>query len=552
MRSIQSFRCSGTAAGPSDTWPRQTGFITRTAGLTVLLVAALAAQAPLTITGPNGALFSGTVGVAYTATTFTAAGGTSPYTWSIVSGNADGLTMSAAGVLSGTPLASGTFTFAVQVADSANGKVSQSFSLVVNSPALIITAASFPNGAVGVLYNQTTPAAIASGGAPPYTWSLASGSIPGLTFVPANVAFTGTPTTAGTFPITLQVADSGGLTASKQFSVTIAAATLNITTARQLPAAVLSSAYSEQLAATGGTPPYTWLANGLPAGLAINSTTGLISGTPTAAGSFPIIVITVVDSALKSYQDNFSLAVNLPSAPAITVSGLPAAPNPASQYPIQVTLASAFPATMIGQLIIGFQANTGLGDSTVQFSTGGTTANFTIAAGSTSAIFTGANGIAVQQLQMQTGTVAGAISLSLSNLTAGGVDITPVPTLSLKGQVASAAPVITSVSVSSNGTGGCPSGQICIQVTGYATSRTITSSTYTFNAVSGQTLQPSAGSITVDVTALFASWFGTSTVGSQFILNQPFTVTGSPSAVIPVSVSLTGPQGTTNASIPQQ
>ncbi len=149
-----------------------------------------------------GPLFNGTAGAAYTSVTLAAQGGKTPYTWSILSGNTDGLTLSSAGTLSGTPASAGTFIFVVQVADSSTpaATASQSFSITVNAPSLVITAISFPAGTVGVPYNQTSPVAVASGGTAPYTWSLLSGSVPGLTFVPASVSLTGTPTTPGASP----------------------------------------------------------------------------------------------------------------------------------------------------------------------------------------------------------------------------------------------------------------------------------------------------------------------------------------------------------------
>jgi hypothetical protein len=503
----------------------------------------------LQITNPVGPLFNGTAGTPYTPTTFNATGGTQPYTWSIVSGNSDGLTMSSTGVLSGTPQTDGSFSFTVQVTDAAGATASQPFSIVVNKPSLSITAGSFPAGAVGAAYNQTTAAATVTGGTPPYTWSLISGSVPGLTFVPANVAFTGTPTTPGTFNITLQVTDAAGLTATKGFTVTIGAAALTITGTRQLPNATLNVPYSQQLSATGGSAPYNWSANGLPKGLTINSSTGLISGTPTAAGNFPIIVITVIDNALKTYQDNFSLSVNLPTVPAISVSGLPATSDAASQFPLKVSISSAYSNDITGNLIIGFQPNTGLSDSTIQFSTGGKTASFIIPAGSTSATFLDSNGIPVQQLQIQTGTVAGSINVSLSNVTAATVDITPTPAPSTATQITAQAPVVSNVAVTRDGNGGCPKGQLCLAVTGFATSREVTQAVYTFNAAAGQSLQTSAGSITVDVGSAFTSWFSSSTIGSQFILSQPFTINGDPNSVIPVSLTLTNRVGSTTYKI---
>lgn len=505
---------------------------------------------PLQITTQT-TLFSATAGTPYTLT-FSAQGGTPPYTWSIVSGNSAGLTMSTAGVLSGTPQPAGSFSFAVQVADSNGQTASQTFSLTVNPASLSInTNNTSLSGSVGTAFNQTL--ATATGGTSPYTWTIASGSLPpGLTLSSSSAALAGTPTQPGTFSFTLQASDSSSppLTGTRGFTMTVTAGPPTITTPLQLPNATLNVAYTEQLAASGGTPPYTWRANGLPKGLSINSSTGLISGVPTAAGNFPIVVISLTDSALNTYQNNFNLTVALPPVPAMTVSGLPSTVNPASQFPLQVNLASAYSNDITGNLVIGFQPSTGLGDTTIQFSTGGKTASFLIPAGTTAATFLDANGIAVSQLQIQTGTVAGSISVSLSNVNAAGVDITPVPAPSSTTQMSAQAPVISGVVVTSNGSGGCPNGQVCLQVTGFATSREVTQAVYTFNAATGSTLQSSAGTITVDVSQLFTTWFGASTIGSQFILNQPFTIQGSTASVIPVSVTLTNRVGSTTFSIP--
>jgi len=91
-------------------------------------------------------------------------------------------------------------------------------------------------------------------------------------------------------------------------SLTVTAGALSITSA-SLPGALLNSAYSATLAATGGTPPYTWsIASGLPPGLTVNSTTGVISGTPTSTGSFTFTA-KVTDSASNTATKSLSIAV---------------------------------------------------------------------------------------------------------------------------------------------------------------------------------------------------------------------------------------------------
>jgi hypothetical protein len=491
---------------------------------------------PLNIT-TLAPIFSGTVGVPYVQT-FRASGGNPPYAWAILSGNPGGLILNpSTGDLQGTPQTAGTFNFTVQAADRLGATATQSFSLVVNPPTLTVTVASpLPAGTVGVPYNQKLPV-VANGGTAPYTWSLIAGSVPGLSFDPSILTISGTPSTAGAFNFTIQATDSANLTATRSLSLTVNPASLSITTARQLPDARLNQLYAQLIAASGGQPPYRWSTSGLPAGLTINSTTGQITGTPAAAGSFGI-AITVSDSALANFSDRFTLAVNLPSGPAVTISGLPDTAAPAQQYTLYLETDSAYPAPINGQAILSFSPDTGPADRTIQFSTGGTTATFDVPTGSTTASV---------PLAVQTGTVSGTITISL-RLEAGGIDITPSPAPTITAQVARAAPVIRNVQVIRTGN------TINIVVTGFSTAREVTQARFAFNAAAGQTLAPSASSITVDANSLFGNWFldpTNSQFGSVFVFTQPFTVQGDATAVIPVSVTLTNRLGSADVSIAQ-
>jgi hypothetical protein len=419
--------------------------------------------------------------------------------------------------------------FTVQVSDSAGSTATQQFSLTINTPTLtIVTSGSLPSGTFGVSYSQKLPLT-ASGGTPPYTWSLSPPSPSGLTFDPVNVALNGTPTTPGSFPLTVTVTDSASLNASnKSLTLVVAPATLGISTPRQLPDASLSVPYNQTITASGGTPPFTWSAAGLPPGLNINSSTGVISGMPTMAGPFAP-AITVSDSALAHYSDRFTLNVKQPPLPVVTFTGLSGTVAPLTQVPLQIAIASPYVSDISGQAIISFTPNSGPGDGTIQFSTGGTTASFTIPAGSLSA----------PQLLMQTGTVAGVIVVSL-RFSAGGIDITPIPAPSVTGQIAPAAPVIKGVQVTRG------SNSITIAVTGYSTALEVTQATYTFSAAPGQSLQPTASSISVDVTSLFSGWFQSSAsaqFGSQFVYTQPFNIAGDPTQVIVGTVTLTNRLG---------
>jgi Putative Ig domain len=522
-----------TAAG-TFTFPVQVTDSVKTTATSTVSLTIVSPPPSITTLAP---IFSGTVGVLYDQT-FRATGGNPPYTWAILTGSTGGLTLDPnTGDLQGTPQTAGTFTFTVQARDQSGATATQSFSLVINAPTLSITVGSpLPAATVAVAYTQKLPV-VANGGTPPYTWSLIAGSVPGLTFDPAGLTLSGTPSTAGTFNLTIQAADSANLTTTRSLSLTVNPVSLSITTARQLPDARLNQPYTLSIAASGGQPPYQWSMNGQPTGLSINSTTGQITGTPTAAGNFGI-AITVRDSALANFSDRFTLAVDLPSGPGATISGLPATAAPAQQYTLQVQTDSTYPAPISGQAILSFSPDTGPADRTIQFSTGGTTATFDIPVGSTSAS---------APIAIQTGTVSGTINITL-RLQAGGIDITPSPAPTITSQVVRAAPVVKSVQVNRSGS------TINIVVTGYSTAREVTQAVFAFNAASGQTLAPSASSITVDTNSLFGNWFvdpANSQFGSVFIFTQPFTVQGDATAVIPASVTLTNRTGSATSNISQ-
>ena len=187
-----------------------------------------------------------------------------------------------------------------------------------------ISTASLPNGQVGVAYST---ALSATGGTAPYAWSLTSGALPaGLLLSASTGVISGTPTAAATaMPLTFLVKDSSSPASTNSASLTLTIAAppgVNITTT-SLPFGQVGVAYTAALAATGGVLPYTWsLASGstLPGGLSLNASTGAITGTPTATGSFSP-TFNVADSSTDTAAANLTLAI---SPATITVSISPA------------------------------------------------------------------------------------------------------------------------------------------------------------------------------------------------------------------------------------
>jgi len=159
-------------------------------------------------------------------TQLTADGGVQPLNWTVASGTLPaGMALNGSGVLYGTPTTGGTSTFTVKVTDSStapSGPLSaqQTLSITVLG-ILTIPPATLPNGTIGIAYSASLPI---SGGLPPYSWTVYSGSLPSGLILQTNGAISGTPTVVGAYTFSVTVVDSSPVQqtfTSSNFTITI-------------------------------------------------------------------------------------------------------------------------------------------------------------------------------------------------------------------------------------------------------------------------------------------------------------------------------------------
>ncbi|MEQ1750612.1 MAG: GEVED domain-containing protein, partial [Prosthecobacter sp.] len=270
-----------------------------------------------TITLAPASLPTPAVAIPYSQT-FTATGGTSPYSYSVTSGTLPtGLTLSTSGILSGTPLSVSSRTFTITAADANGCTRNLSYTLSPFCPAMSITPVTAASGTVGSAYSQTLAA---TGGTAPYSaWTIVAGTLPtGLTLNASSGVISGTPTATASpaTSITVRVNDANGCQGTQVISLKICP--LVTLSPASLAAATVGTVYSQTFSAGGGTAPYTFsLSSGsLPTWASLNANTGVISGTPnsTTAANF---IIRATDANGCSGTRAYTVT---PVCPAITIT----------------------------------------------------------------------------------------------------------------------------------------------------------------------------------------------------------------------------------------
>jgi len=271
-----------------------------------------------------------------------------------------------------------------------------------------------------------------------------------------------------------------------------------------------------------GTPP-------LPANLS-----------PGNALSFPVVFAPNAIGTLTGTLAINGLIITLqgtgttpPTLPSYSFTGASGTATPLQQPSVGLQLANTYPIDLSGTLTITFASAAFVDDQEIQFSSGGRTVNFTIPANTTIALFGQS-----QQIQFQSGTIAGNITLTPA-FTIGTVNLTPSSPTVKTFQVAAAAPQIRTVQISNT-----TATSFQILITGYSTTRSVTSLTLSFTPASGSDLQTTSLSINSD--SAFSSWYQTgasATVGSQFTATVTINVNGAINAVQSVGVVAANAQG---------
>ncbi|MEK7833230.1 MAG: Ig domain-containing protein, partial [Acidobacteriota bacterium] len=260
-----------------------------------------------TITVSPTTINPGSLGIPYSQQ-FTQAGGAGTITWSLSSGSLpNGLTLSVSGLLSGTPVMSGSYPITVRATDGNQCFGEKAYTLQIGICAGIgIAPNTLPNGLINANYNQTLTA---SGGTPGYSFAVTSGALPSGVSLSGAGVFTGSPIVVGSFSFSVTATDQAGCTGTVPYTLRICGAiTVNPAT---LPNGAVGGNYNQALTASGGAGAYSFSHSGtLPTGLTL-APDGVLSGTPTANGTFSFSV-TAMDANSCTGSRSYTVVIGGP------------------------------------------------------------------------------------------------------------------------------------------------------------------------------------------------------------------------------------------------
>jgi hypothetical protein len=264
-----------------------TSTITATASMSLLGSASVSVTVPVDTTPApviSGTFSNGTVGVGYSSSI---SASNSPTSWSTSGSLPPGLSGSGSGstfTISGTPTTAGTYSFNVSATNS-GGTDTESFSITIVNPAPVISG-DFGSGTTGVGYSSSISASNN-----PTSWSVGSGLPPGLSASASGSTLTvsGTPTAAGTYSFSVTASNDGGSdTQSKSISI-VAPPNPSWDSTGAFTSGKVNQGYYQTRTASNATSitSATTTAPGLSAS-ASGSSTLILQGTPTAAGTFSV------------------------------------------------------------------------------------------------------------------------------------------------------------------------------------------------------------------------------------------------------------------------
>jgi len=247
-------------------------------------------------------------------TPVTGSGGTTPLSYSISPALPSGLTLSTAdGEISGTPTTTeAPTTYTVTVTDANGATAANTFVLAVNSAVAATQAVPSTTLTVGAAPTPFTPVT-GSGGTGSLSYGVSPGLPAGLSFNTSTGQITGTPAASETSTThTVTVTDANGATATATFLLTVNSA---VTATADVPSRTLTVGAPATpfipVVGAGGTGTLAYAVSpSLPAGLSFNSSSGQITGTPSAIQSAVSYTVTVTDINNATATASFSLTVN--------------------------------------------------------------------------------------------------------------------------------------------------------------------------------------------------------------------------------------------------